>query len=134
MSAEERAGFVRNSYDRITKGEVKDFDECRKLIDSSKKHIAHIADSDPEGLIALARDIALDNPKLLESEKYRGMAPPRLEIKSYLMGAVVVVGSESAYALLEELAQAVQSGGADKQGSPKRCQLLQSGQDLEILF
>jgi len=42
MSAEERAGFIRNAYDRITSGEVKDFDECRKLIEMSKEHIAQL--------------------------------------------------------------------------------------------
>jgi hypothetical protein len=115
MPAEDPAEFIRDAYHRITKSEVKDFDECRKLIDACKKHIAHLADSDPEGLVALAREIVLDNPRLLESEKYRGMAPPRLEIKSSLMGAVVVIGGESARALLEELAQMVESGDAEKQ-------------------
>ncbi len=112
--AEDPIGFVRDAYHRIAGEEVKDYDECRKLIDPCKKHIAHLADSDPEGLIVLAREIVLDEPKLLESERYRGLAPPRLEIKSSLMGAVVVVGGESARALLKEFAQAVESGDADK--------------------
>jgi hypothetical protein len=111
---EDPAVFIRKAYHRLVKDEVKDFDECRKLVNDCKVRIALLAENDPEGFVALAREILLDSPELLESEKQRGLKPPRLEVLGSLMGALVVVGSESAHALLEELAEKVESGEAQR--------------------
>jgi hypothetical protein len=112
--AEDSAGVVREAYHRLVNEEAMDFDESRKLVEDCRKHIALLAENDPEGLVVLAREILLDNPELLESEKQRGLKPPRLEVKGSLMGALVVVGSKSAHELLEELAQKVESGEAQR--------------------
>ncbi len=109
------AAFVRDGYHRLARDSFGDYDEYRKLLDSCKLQIAILAENDPEGLVALAREIIPEGPTLLEGEKQRGLKPGRLELKSSLMSAVVIVGGDDAYELLMELKEKVESGDAQKQ-------------------
>jgi hypothetical protein len=108
------AAFVRNSYQKLKNLEFEDFEECRRLVDSCKERIARIVQDEPDTVILLAKEILLDSPKLLENEKERGLKPPRLEVKSALLGAVTIVDGDKGFNLLNELASKVESGEAEE--------------------
>ncbi|TET31463.1 MAG: hypothetical protein E3J72_22365 [Planctomycetota bacterium] len=112
-SDKDHAAFIRDAYKKIAGAEVVDVGEAMKLIASCRERLAIMVESDPAGLIDLAREIILDKPELLEDEKRRGITPPRLVLKGAIMGAVVLLGGEEAELLLEELAEKVRAGEAE---------------------
>lgn len=113
-SPDETALLLREAYEALKKGNLDTYEEYSKLIASCRERIAQLAGADPDTFLAAAKDILLDEPFLLESEKQRGTMPERLAVKGAIAGAVVLVGGEEAWALLEELAGKVESGEAEK--------------------